>query len=807
VSSVIDRIHEDFSEQLEILYQLAEVFSNLSSHGQIHWIEYAIRLHEILLRRSQIVKGQFLAMDDLRSEMMLSPRVTPLNLKNEEQMLIDVVKKEAAEPAFRLDAFRQLHRVRVTNTWWRRNTLSLMLSYQQEVAQEFLIEPRMAFQRVKLVSMLELYPVGVERPDLYRGATSVLEQDTTLAEQFDAPEVFLNEEREEALLSAFKVAPGFHRRVFDGLSGDDSSQKSAGRRGRRSLARTSLARRGTRSMPSNDWGDGRRSARGSMEESTRTTSNAPTDSIEAVQRTPHMDIMTTIPVQLGNEFEVDIYADQDKARPGERIEELIILAPKEVNDFYLDVWLVTSGHFDVVHKPIDKLLIRRGEATSYRSKFILRTKTEAELHTIKDQLPALHKGSITACFSYQGQPCGRVSREVVLDISEQIGGSLEEGELNRGWVPKPNDTIEIHHGEASADMLVEITEDKDVNDGRCFHCRVTTKLEETASLWKIKEGTTSQIVRTYMANFTKSGKTNEQIKAALIGAGDRLFMASPNNFQAAFWRLIDHDLIPETIQIVTEEPHYLWELMVPSRGSEKRAPLGVEFSIARWVTGNSTSPRQSIPITNSYVIAPVYQGRGSLPHADEEAETIRGKFNGERISPATYDEIRKRFKEKHASLVHFACHGKSEDNGVQQALELDDGGELTVNEFIGEEVFTEYFQAKHPLVFLNACEVGRQQAALTGAGGFPAAMIGSGATAVIAPTWSVKDTISQKIALDVYKQLKDDPAKPIASIFREIRKRAYEDGEDTYAAYCFYGHVLATCKLLVGGHNINDLRH
>jgi CHAT domain-containing protein len=231
--------------------------------------------------------------------------------------------------------------------------------------------------------------------------------------------------------------------------------------------------------------------------------------------------------------------------------------------------------------------------------------------------------------------------------------------------------------------------------------------------------------------------------------------------------------------------------MVPTRDQEIRAPLGVEFAVGRWVTGDATSPIRRIPITDSYVIAPAYEGRHKLEHAEAEAELICRMFNGERIDPASYDNILAQFRARQVSLVHFACHGRSSDETLGQVLELVDRGELTTIELEGEAVFRSYLSAKHPLVFLNACEVGRQQAALTGAGGFPAALIGLGAGAVIAPTWSVKDTIAHQIALDFYNKLKVDREMPLAAIFREIRERAYRDGEDTYAAYCFYGDPLA----------------
>jgi len=69
------------------------------------------------------------------------------------------------------------------------------------------------------------------------------------------------------------------------------------------------------------------------------------------------------------------------------------------------------------------------------------------------------------------------------------------------------------------------------------------------------------------------------------------------------------------------------------------------------------------------------------------------------------------------------------------------------------------------------------------------------ASAVVAPLWSVKDSIAHEVAMTFYQRMKAEPKTPLAEILRDLRKRSYAEtgGEDTYAAYCFYGDPLATC--------------
>src|SRR5205823_774766 len=103
------------------------------------------------------------------------------------------------------------------------------------------------------------------------------------------------------------------------------------------------------------------------------------------------------------------------------------------------------------------------------------------------------------------------------------------------------------------------------------------------------------------------------------------------------------------------------------------------------------------------------------------------------------------------------------------------------------------FSSKKPLVFLNACEVGRPAISLVGIGGFAKAFITLGAGGVIAPLWSVRDTIAFDVADRFYRATKQTPQRRFADILKDIRALAYDPavGEDTYAAYCFYGDPAA----------------
>jgi hypothetical protein len=790
----IELVTKDFKWESEIMASLAHDYNAFDVWRTGHWILVATDLHRILLRRNQIIGDYLWKLRDLWAKTEAPLDLAPLELPDEEQSFLKAIRlmKENAGP----QAYELLQRLRATNIWWRTKNLQLMLSHAKEQPSDALIDARLAFQRVTVYDMASLVPGALAGLHHFKkGSLKGGPADDDLAKDFDAPEVFLNEKREEELSSSFAIhaksivdKASVRRTLTLDLNG--STEDRGGPMHGPTRSREPLEESLSFQRPL-DIDAGTEHREGIVDEAAASR-KAFEESIP-VRRTPHMDVSTDVPIQPGTEFQVYVYADQEQARPGERVEDIVIIAPPEIVEFYLDVWLIASDHFELVQKSLNKLRILREEVSSNRLGFTLRTKTVDELNALRDELPALHKGSITACFSYDGKPCGRVGRVIDLAIEAPADLRLAKGKANRAMVPEPSHSIEIRVDDKKSDMLVQITQDEEINDGRHFHCLVETCLEKTASKWITPEPT-AEMVTNFMSNFTAKKKSPQQLTAALKGAGLEMFESSPKNFQEAFWRLIDSNKAPETIQIITDEPHFLWELMVPIRGSDqrsRRSPLGVEFTIARWVTGNATTPSQQIPITESYVVAPAYPGTKKLENAEAECKMICDKFHGEQIQPATFDSIINRLQAKGVSLLHFACHGKAVGNS-EMVIKLDEDTELTCIELCGSDVFVSYFGSKRPLVFLNACELGRQQAALTGAGGFPAAMIGLGARAVIAPVWSVKDTIAHEIATRFYNELEANPGKPFAAIFQEIRKKAYDQGEDTYAAYCFYGSPLAT---------------
>jgi hypothetical protein len=506
---------------------------------------------------------------------------------------------------------------------------------------------------------------------------------------------------------------------------------------------------------------------------------AAADASRELRRTPHMDIAPSPPVAPDTWLKVTVYTDTEAFREGESGEGVVLRGSEET--FEVDVWLVVGAPFEVDGSAMKKLTIKRSQERSTPAQFLVIRKASAE--------PEPETALFSAMFAYNGRPCGRVSREV--PVTAQVPALEAPGET------VPESGIHIDAEATGPDLSVSIIASD--SDERLFQCMVRTPLlpeyqKGVTEPWRLKS-LAADLVGQQMARFTLKGATDKARTLALLGAGYQLFEASPKIFQKVLWALIDAGKPPKTISIVTEEPSIPWELMVPTRegkdGPEEREPLGVEFLVSRWTSRSHVLPQQRVPLRDAYVVAP----RDSrLADAEKEVTLVIGGFPGQdqRIDPADIDALDASLSQQGRTLLHFVCHGKSGEAG-SQILVLEKKQELDASMLRAMPGVKKAFRAGKPFVFLNACEVGRQEPALMGAGGFAEAFMALGASGVIAPLWSVKDSVAHEIAETFYKRVAEEPETPFAEILRDLRKKSYaaEGGEDTYAAYCFYGDPLA----------------
>ncbi len=493
-----------------------------------------------------------------------------------------------------------------------------------------------------------------------------------------------------------------------------------------------------------------------------------------VQRWPHIDLDRDEPLPVTSAVVATVFVDT--TAPTDEDEDSTPLALPDSTEVRLRVLLVSSSNLQVDGDPQAWITIKSDTERSTKAKFVLRVIAQAN-----------GSGVITALLTHEGRPVGSVCRRVDIGAA---AGTPEREEL-------PAAVMSLNLAARRPDLTVQVAKIYDSGRER-FQCTVSTPHLPAYEAgitgpWNIPDAnTTKDLVLGRMVGFTLAGVTSQARRAALVGAGLDLFKAAPDNFREVYWALRDQGLPHASLLVVSSEPFVPWELMIPSRdGMEDSVPLGVTSAVGRWVDPKQVSPPQTLKLDSSYVIAPTYDDSRRLGFAAGEASYVCEAFSGRRISPALFAVIEAVLAKGGASLLHVICHGN--DGGPEQVIDLDPDEKLTDGMLPGMTSTKAALRAARPMVFLNACQVGRQRPALVGTGGFAARFIDCGASAVVAPIWSVKDSVAAHVARLFYEEVKASPGKPFAAILSDLRRRAYlgPDPEDSWAAYCFYGDPLA----------------
>jgi hypothetical protein len=505
-----------------------------------------------------------------------------------------------------------------------------------------------------------------------------------------------------------------------------------------------------------------------------------TEAERTVRRTPHLDLSVAGPLRAGTVFDVLVYADRLPARSGEDTEDVVLTAPESVKEIRLDVWLVATRHFLVTDAPIKALTLDLKQASSEVARFRVAVVAEAD---------ASDEPLISASFSCNGRPSGRVTR--VVPVLGDDGHAAHRGGVSGSG-------LEVDVAAVAPDLVMEISSPE--NDGRRFEVRVETPLlplERRTETWFLP-AEAPVLVHAAMQQFFAPHASRAARLSSLEGAGLDLFDAAPALFKEVYWRLVDAGRKPRTMFVASDERSMPWEVVVPHRRNasgerEVHRPLGTELAIGRWHRQSGVSPRQRVSLGSSYVVAPNYVTSSPLEHAAVEAEFVCSRFAGSRIEPARFDHLDLTLATAGVDLLHFACHGESDEHG-QQVLLLDEPDVLNSQQIRAMPGLTKACREHKPLVFLNACEVGRPSPGLVGASGFAKSFIEIDASGVVGALWSVDDHTAHKVAVEFYEQILAQPKTPFAEVLRRIRAQAYSQaGDDTYAAYCFYGDPAASC--------------
>jgi hypothetical protein len=284
--------------------------------------------------------------------------------------------------------------------------------------------------------------------------------------------------------------------------------------------------------------------------------------------------------------------------------------------------------------------------------------------------------------------------------------------------------------------------------------------------------------------------TTTQVEAArrhLAAKGVALYEeVVPPDLRAELWSLRNQ---VSTVQIQSEEPWIPWELCrmtTNENGSIVEAGhLCEEFAVTRWLL---EVPKQStIALSHVAIVVP---DDSNLPFASAEQAFMLSLAGPDRVVKAveaSAAEIRRQLASGEFDGWHFSGHGAfRKENPNRSAMILQSGEEFTPEDLSG--VVSNLGRAK-PVVFLNACQIGRGAMGLTGVGGWASKFLRAGASVFVGAHWSVYDKAASRFAETFYRSLL--AGRSVAVATQEGRGSVKDLGDPSWLAYTVFAEPTA----------------
>src|SRR6185436_10409144 len=170
----------------------------------------------------------------------------------------------------------------------------------------------------------------------------------------------------------------------------------------------------------------------------------------------------------------------------------------------------------------------------------------------------------------------------------------------------------------------------------------------------------------------------------------------------------------------------------------------------RWFPG--LPRRMRLSLSNLALIAPDDSGLPAVAAERRYFETLAGEGVAVSFVPATVVEVYKALASGTYDGIHFSGHGAFRNpNPDRSVIELQAGEQLSPEAISGR---VRNLEKGRPLVFLNACQVGRGGLGLVDVGGWSKRFVGAGAAAFVGAYWSIFDQPASEFAQVLYDELR-----------------------------------------------------
>lgn len=276
------------------------------------------------------------------------------------------------------------------------------------------------------------------------------------------------------------------------------------------------------------------------------------------------------------------------------------------------------------------------------------------------------------------------------------------------------------------------------------------------------------------------------------GKGAELYKSLfPKEMKETLWKIREEI---KTVSIYSEEPWIPWEMCFmysEQTGINDGAFLCELYEISRWISG-CLPPGSSLSLDSAAAVIP---SDSRLPFAEKEKEKLKATIESHKGTftpvPASYEEVSQSFKEGAHTIWHFSGHG-TDSQGTNTSgynIILENKDRLSPSDIVG----VKNIGRNKPLVFFNACQVGRPGMGLTGLSGWPPELLNNNVAAFIGAYWSVHDETAYKLAAKFYELLA--AGQNIAGALKGARLHVKDAGNPTWLSYTLYADPNAKVDL------------
>ena len=282
----------------------------------------------------------------------------------------------------------------------------------------------------------------------------------------------------------------------------------------------------------------------------------------------------------------------------------------------------------------------------------------------------------------------------------------------------------------------------------------------------------------------KLAKWNDTFITRLKDLGRNLWGYLPETFRNEYLRLMAGPWPPRSVCIFSDEMTLPWELLRPSgtiNGEFKElSPFGVTHIMGRWQPGRGALPQpQTFHVHKMVLLTPQYHST-PLYWAEQESNELINMIQGiERPAMVDRKVVDEVLDGTDAQLVHFNGHGDWDASSDLSALRLANTELIPAMAFVGRKLG----MTTHPILYLNACSVGRTATNVGRPGGFAAKCLEGGWSGIVAPYWRVYDPWAKDFCIKFYSRLK--LGLSIGEALQELRRDLPDDF--TAQSFAYFG--------------------